>query len=222
MEGTNAIVNVSLPFDRDRIPARDPVAAPNLIDLTEYYTSSLDRCSYLDADGNCMQLDLRKGPKGLVNFHGVPFDFRGIIQLAWACGSGAMVGFAHSVEGISVRQPCVRWHAILGSTGNGAEGEVIGSLVLRYPDGGREELEIIYGRHVRHWRTDGDSRTDTDLARVAWEGPHAFWYFPDARLRIYHAVWDNPRPDQEIVSFDFVSKMTTTAAPFLIDRKSVV
>jgi hypothetical protein len=29
-------------------------------------------------------------------------------------------------------------------------------------------------------------------------------------------VWDNPRPDQEIVSFDFVSKKTATAAPFLI------
>jgi hypothetical protein len=29
-------------------------------------------------------------------------------------------------------------------------------------------------------------------------------------------VWDNPRPDQEIVSFDFVSRMTATAAPFLI------
>jgi hypothetical protein len=66
------------------------------------------------------------------------------------------------------------------------------------------------------WRTDGDPRTDTDLAQVAWEGPHAFWCYPDVRIRMYHVVWDNPRPDQEIVSFDFASKLGTTAAPFLI------
>jgi hypothetical protein len=75
---------------------------------------------------------------------------------------------------------------------------------------------MVYGQHVRHWRTDGDPREDTELADVAWQGSHAFWLYPDARLRVFHAVWDNPRPDQEIVSFDFVSKMTTTAAPFLV------
>jgi hypothetical protein len=36
------------------------------------------------------------------------------------------------------------------------------------------------------------------------------------RLRIYHSIWQNPRPDEEVVSFDSVSKLTTTAAPFLI------
>lgn len=58
--------------------------------------------------------------------------------------------------------------------------------------------------------------TDTDLARVAWEGPHAAPHIHPTRLRVFHAVWDNPRPDEEIVSFDFDSTMTATAAPFLI------
>ena len=74
-------------------------------------------------------------------------------------------------------------------------------------------MEILYGRHVRDWWTDADKRTDTDLAQVAWEGPHAFPNFNPTRLRIYHASWENPHPDQEVVSFDFVSRMTTTAAP---------
>ena len=69
---------------------------------------------------------------------------------------------------------------------------------------------------VRHWWTHGDSRTDTDLAQVAWEGPHAFPNIHPTRLRIYHSTWENPQPDKEVVSFDFVSRMTTTAAPFLI------
>lgn len=50
---------------------------------------------------------------------------------------------------------------------------------------------------------------------MAWEGPHAFPKIHPTRLRIYHSTWENPRPDAEVVSFDFVSKMTTTAAPFL-------
>jgi hypothetical protein len=120
------------------------------------------------------------------------------------------------VEAIPLNRRCHRLHGLLGSIGRAAEGEPIGAFVLHYADGQKHELEIIYGHHVRHWRTDGDPRSDTELAQVAWEGPHGFSLFPDVRLRIYRAAWDNPRPDQEIVSFDFVSKMTTTAAPFLV------
>jgi hypothetical protein len=35
------------------------------------------------------------------------------------------------------------------------------------------------------------------------------------RLRLFQTSRDNPRPDLEVVSFDFVSAMTTSA-PFLI------
>ena len=85
-----------------------------------------------------------------------------------------------------------------------------------YADGSRHELEIRYGRHVRHWWTEGDPRTDTYLSTGAWEVPHGYPAIYPTRLRVYHVVWDNPRPDQEIVSFDFVSKLSNTAAPFLI------
>ena len=107
-------------------------------------------------------------------------------------------------------------HAVIGSIGSAPEGKAIGALVLHYADGTRHECEILYGRHVRHWWTLGDARTDTDLAQVAWEGPHAFPKIHPTRLRIFHSTWENPRPDAEVVSLDFVSRMSTTAAPFLI------
>jgi len=65
-------------------------------------------------------------------------------------------------------------------------------------------------------RSPPPPRTDTDLAQVAWEGSHAFPNIHPTRLRIYNATWENPRPDQEVVSFDFVSKMNASAAPFLV------
>jgi hypothetical protein len=34
-------------------------------------------------------------------------------------------------------------------------------------------------------------------------------------LRLYRASWDNPRPDEQVTSIDYVSRMTAFA-PFLI------
>ncbi|MCL4181755.1 MAG: hypothetical protein KJ072_28975, partial [Verrucomicrobia bacterium] len=61
------------------------------------------------------------------------------------------------------------------------EGALIGAIVFHYADGSRHELEIFYGRHVRHWWTEGDPRTDTDLAQVAWD---VFGVFRDARAPV--------------------------------------
>ena len=116
--------------------------------------------------------------------------------------------------------PFHRLHGILGATGPGTsrpptEGILIGALVLNYADGERQECEIRYGRHVRDWWTCNDSRNDTDLGKVAWykETPASMEMWTD--LRLYHCTWENPRPDVEVVSIDFVSKMTSTA-PFII------
>jgi len=163
-----------------------------------------------------MGIDLRNAPKGLVYFQNVPFELRGVVQLTPASKDVLWEGYSQAVEQILVAQRFRRLHAVIGSIGGAPEGKAIGALVLHYADGTRHECEIVYGRHLRHWWTLGDARTDTDLAQVAWEGPHAFPKIHPTRLRIYHSAWENPRPDEQVVSFDFVSKMTTTAAPFLI------
>ena len=214
---TNDTIMVDVPFDRSQLPARDSAAPPSLIDLTAHYTGTLNESSYLDPNGDYAGIDLRNAPKGLVHFQDVPFDLRGVLQLTPSLDQfGLWEGYSRAAEQIPVAQRFRRLHAIIGSIGSAPEGKAIGALVLHYADGTRHECEIIYGRHVRHWWTLGDSRTDTDLAQVAWEGPHAFPKIHPTRLRIYHSTWENPRPDEEVVSFDFVSKMTTTAAPFLI------
>jgi WD40 repeat protein len=219
MASTNSTLFVDLPYDRSRFPPRDPAAPGKLIDLTAHYTGVLDECNCVFADGGYSRIDLRNVPKGIVTFQGVPFDVRGVIQTL--DGPVVPVGGDYPVSAgpIPVRQYCHRFHAILGSLGDSGsvvENKLIGAVLLHYADGTEHELEIIYGRHVRHWWTEGDPRTDTDLATVAWEGPHGYPAIYPTRLRVYHVVWDNPRPDQEIVSFDFVTKQTTIAAPFLL------
>ena len=216
MADTNSTVFVDLPLDRSKLPPRAPSAPERLINLTEHYTGVLDESSYLEANSDYNRIDLRNLPQGLVNFQDLPFDVRGVIQTQKQSDDPLWWDYPVSVGPIHVGQVFQRVHGILGCIGSAPEGKAIGAVVLHYADGTEHELEIVYGRHVRHWWTEGDPRTDADLARVAWEGLHGYPEIYSTRLRVYHAVWDNPRPDQEIVSFDFVSKMTTTAAPFLI------
>lgn len=213
---TNETLVADIPFDRSRVPARDPHATPNLVDLTAHYTSTLNEGGYIDSTGDFMGIDLRNVPEGLVRFQDVSFDMRGVVQLTQNPGWVLWEDYPQAIEQIPVAQRFQKLHAIIGTIGSAPEGKAIGALVLHYADGTRHECEILYGRHVRDWWTHNDSRTDTDLAQVAWEGPHAFPKIHPTRLRIYHSTWENPRPDAEVVSFDFVSKMTTTAAPFLI------
>ncbi len=219
-DDTNATLTVELPFDRSKLPVRDPATPPHLIDLTAHYTGVLNECSYLDPAADFMGIDLRNAPNGLVHFQDVPFDMRGLIQLAHASRDVLWWDYPRAVEQIPVARGFRTLHAVLGSVGGNygstPEGQAIGALVLHYADGTRQECEILYGRHVRDWWTHADSRTDTDLAQLAWEGPHAFPKIHPTRLRIFHSSWENPHPDKPVVSLDFVSRMTTTAAPFLI------
>lgn len=219
-DDTNATLTVELPFDRSKLPVRDPATPPNLIDLTAHYTGVLNECSYLDPAADFMGIDLRNAPNGLVHFQDVPFDMRGLIQLTHASRNVLWWDYPRTVEQIPVARCFRTLHAVLGSVGGNygstPEGQAIGALILHYADGTRQEYEILYGRHVRDWWTHADTRTDTDLAQVAWEGPHAFPKIHPTRLRIFHSSWENPHPDKPVVSFDFVSRMTTTAAPFLI------
>jgi hypothetical protein len=62
------------------IPARDPATPARLIDLTCHYTGQLDECIHLPKYGHYAGIDLRKLPKGVIDFNGVSFDVRGVIQ----------------------------------------------------------------------------------------------------------------------------------------------
>lgn len=99
------------------------------------------------------------------------------------------------------------------------EGTAIAVVNLNCGDGTRKEYEIVYGRHVRDCEVYYDPLTTTDLGRVAWEGedtlPQTTQAVPPSRLRVYQRSWENPRPNEEVVSLDLVSTMTASA-PFVI------
>jgi hypothetical protein len=59
-----------------------------------------------------------------------------------------------------------------------------------------------------------DSRKEATKATVAGELlPNRM--HPELPRRLYHRSWENPRPDVEVLSIDFVSRMTRSG-PFLV------
>jgi hypothetical protein len=94
----------------------------------------------------------------------------------------------------------------------------VGKYVLHYADGAREELAIVVGRHVRHWWAEAnepDPYAALPEGTVAWTGSNPSAKDAKATLRLYLTSYENPHPEKEVASVEFVSAMTT-AAPFLV------
>jgi hypothetical protein len=192
---------------------RDPARDLNLIDLSRHYTSDLSRPWLFRNNA----IDLSAIPRGSVQLAAIPvrLDVRGVIQLT----SKNMVSpFPSRVAGIAVGQKGHFLHFLQGAVQGEPFGKKrspdapdteIGRYEVRYVDGPPLQIPIRYGRDVLAW-DDAGSDLRAHEANVGWQGTNRM-----TRIRLYHQRWENPRPDTEIASFDFISNMGR-AAPFLI------
>jgi WD40 repeat protein len=202
-------------------PARLSETTANLLNLDPHYTGSLDSVFYPEADGYDGDDDLSRLPTGVGSFAGVSFDVRGVLLLRLGTQSPrywwGWLRHPVGVEGIRVGSKARRIHVLHAAVGEAAASTVIGSYVLRYADGTQQEFEIIYGRDLRHWWQGGvgDPVAEVLEAKVAWTGSNPVADRYKASVRLFVRTYENPRPDVEVVSIDFVSKLTA-AAPFLV------
>jgi hypothetical protein len=237
LQGATAAVGLAA------IPPRDPQASPNMIDLTEYYNWGLTGTWHPSAsfpEGvQGLENDLAELPTGIQTFADVEFDVRGLIQVAGTELQSVGGNYPERVNGIRVGQKFKNLH-VLHATGWQAEnGAVIGSYILHYVDGSEKEFEIVYGAHVLDWWAITDTAPSSDNSVVAWTGSNALareiirssGQGPNienlARLlgmtaaddkdyiRLFKTTWENPNPDIEVESIDFVSRLTASA-PFLV------
>jgi len=214
---------IELPVDRALFSNRDSGATPRQIDLTGFYTGELTEPFLPNIVGISKQdNDLSALPRGLVSLGGIVFDVRGVIQLRRSEPLGgpfeaAWENYPVRIDRIRVDQEVRRLHLLLGATSAETEGTVVGSLVLHYADGNPVQLDLVYGRDVRDWWWDphGTAAEDTDRGRVVWTGRNPPADFAMRSLRLYVTSRENPFPEAEIASIDFVSAMSGSAL-FLI------
>ncbi|MBN1412549.1 MAG: hypothetical protein JW969_17000 [Spirochaetales bacterium] len=187
-------------------PERSRQANPDLIDLTDYYTASLDE----DWLG-----DLAPLPKGVRVFAEAAFDVRGLIQLAGKVKiEKTGIDFPQAVRGIKINYKGQRLHFLHGTTGSVKEDTCIGEYVLHYANGRTGTIPIVYQRQVSDWRIQQGDPVPTD-ADIAWTGVDEASDKPGCNAQLYRYTANNPFPDEEIKTIDFISRMTESA-PFLI------
>ena len=119
--------------------------------------------------------------------------------------------YPQGVQGIKVGRKCARFHFLHATTWSVNDGVVVGTYVVHYADDTSQSLKIVYGKDLRDWWVGTDNAVELKSAQVAWQGQTSNG---DA-VRIYSRTWENPLPDREVDTIDFISTMTQ-CAPFLL------
>jgi hypothetical protein len=192
------------------IPPRDPQAGPDLVDLSDYFNASLDD-DWFQHPGH----DLQDVPKGVQTLGGMPFDVRGLIQLA---GTESLrvtgVVLPEAVQGIKVNRKGRRLHFLQACGWHAPQGAQIGQYIIHYAGGQTRTAPILFGRNVTDWWVSPNNKLPTE-AQEAWRGSNPSTRHIGSHTHLLQYTWENPLPQEEISTIDFVSNLTE-AWPFLV------
>jgi hypothetical protein len=197
------------------IPARSLQATLRQLDLTSFYNARLDDDWHLDKTP-VPKSTLETLPTGLQDFDKITFDVRGLIQLG---GSELRLHgrrYPERVMGIPVGQSCRRIHFLHATLYGASAGEDLGEYSSRYTDGQTARLTVRYGENVADWWEGSLKIPDEGQSyRVAWKGANDFARSRHVIQRLYHAIWENPRPEVPVTSLNLVSR-GLKATPFIV------
>jgi tetratricopeptide (TPR) repeat protein len=204
------------------IPARDPQAHPNLIDLTSRYNAALTE-NWLAPCYDVLKggirfprasSDLSELPQGIMTLADVPFDVRGLIQVGAVASTGE--NYPTEVTDIPVGRACARLHFLHAAifAADRPDGTRIGTYLIHYASGRKEEIPIFIGQSLADCfvQLNDDNKTFT----IAWRGRSAESRRQGTTVRLFKSTWKNPAPTEAIHCIDFVFHPPGPAAPFLV------
>ncbi|MEO8428982.1 MAG: hypothetical protein ABI651_17950, partial [Verrucomicrobiota bacterium] len=183
------------------IPPRDPAADAATVDLTSHYNRSL---KYLSS----------AMPSGLRVIGGTPFDLRGTIRLRGLQDKVDSSSYREQVTGIKIGRKCRSLHFLHAAKFQTKDGNLVGSYLVHYGNNEVCRIPIIYGKDVRDWETEADEPLTTRKSQLFWIGADPLVQGSKS-LRLFQSTWVNPLPNEELVSIDFISAMSS-ASPFLV------
>ena len=200
-------------------PADNTSVQVTCVDLSKYYTAQLT--DSLNSPASVTENNLTNLPKGRHVFSGVRFEVGGILQLSGEkLQEWRRKEYPEAINGIKLGKRCQRLHLLHGAGGvYDPEGLTIGKIVLHYADKSSREFEIKNGVHVRDWWGNPKQTLTAKNSALAWTGTNPalkkYGGPQPGSLRIYKTTFENPQPDIEIATIDYVSTMENSS-PFLI------
>jgi len=180
------------------IPARSRQAIPDLLDLSELYTHTLDE-EWLPE----RELNLKALSKGVKAYAKSVFDLRGLIHLGGADLDGP------SAIQIPVGLQGRKFHFLHGVYGKAELEETIGTYVIHYTNGMKRNIPLSYGFNVRDL---GEEDTHPLI-----HGEVVILDENDAgkKIQLTRYAVNNPLPDIFIDFIEFVS-INKTVVPFVL------
>jgi hypothetical protein len=168
--------------------------------------------------------NLAKVPGGEQKFGDVKFKIEdGMLHL----GSNILDRHPDKVLGIKVDGKCAHLHILHGTCFGGGpnkegsplfvrDGTLIGEYRVNYEDKTAVNIPIVYGQDVRDWFYVPDEAAPV-RGKIVWSGENDRATMVGAKIRLYLTTWKNPKPDQKILSIDYLGKKEeTAAAPFCL------
>jgi hypothetical protein len=161
-------------------------------------------------------------PAGMHTYGGVPFDVQGLIQLN---GPSVQLGvklWPLEVKDIAIGHSFKKLHLLQGAFNIVAPDAhlTFAKLILHYADGAQEELALTGGtqalRCVDASIPEELGLLDPSRTELGWIGvsPYLKKKNPGALLHLYRATLDNPKPDSEVKTIDYLSTMVNPG-PFM-------
>jgi len=207
------------------IPPRDYPPSKELVDLSPYYNQLLNEpWPKISFGGRRLSLSNAGKPGSIYsgNFprrhrvNGITFDIRGAITLDGTFGASLnkktstnlwqVPNFPARLQGIALGRKAKSlhfFHGMHGSSRAQTKRELVGSYLIHYANGEKQEFQIQLGRDVWPMLQRPDTPLQTERSKLAWTGripvDGPLWCF-------YHSEWKNPLPDVEIAHLDFTAK----------------
>lgn len=209
LAGGPFVAPVAKPSAGAMYASRDARATADQIDLAQHYNARLTPNWHKGERGN----DLREFPTGLVEFEGIGFDVRGLIQVC-AVREGSE-RYPPSVTGIRVGRTARRLHFLHSTIQTGQIDARIGSYVIRYSDGQSWEVPIVYGRHVVDWWRNPQSPAAANAPAPVWLGGNPA-LAAGLQVQVFLTTWTNPLPEVAIATVEFKGVPASRSHPFLL------
>jgi WD40 repeat protein len=212
------------------IPKRDPDTPSVAIDLTEFYAAGL-RSNRGEKEGRSRRrpspsFDLSPGIVTVKATGAIAddliFDVRGMVYPAGTGREPPLRGI-RKPSGIPIEAKCQTLNfvhaAMFPPRGPNQTDEAIGEYIVHYEDGSTVPIPIVTGKDVADWLQVPERGNRIGDAIVAWTGRRANGDGPydPTTANLYLTSWTNPRPDQPILSIDFLATDSPQMPkPFLV------
>ena len=194
------------------IAARDSEATEKQIDLSNFYNGSVNETWHR---GGIANNDLKGLPQGFTEVGGVKYDIRGVIQLTGKGAQDALsVDFPKEATDIPIEQQADQLHFLHACGWKESEGTPIATYIVNYANGESVEIPVEYGIHLRDWWTQ-TSHAEVPNGDIAWIGSNGASAQQNQAIQLYHLAWNNPKPQAQVSSVDFISH-DSESAPFLV------